>query len=185
MKSTGKIIYEVRVKKGISQEELATLAKVNLRTIQRIENDLTEPRDTTINLICGVLEIHQDELKPPVIATNTGSLGQKLINAAFLVLLNCTIAYIVIYLTVYDVANSYTRVGAFFLCMILPTLIVWLTRTATGAVRLFKFGSGFMLLIIFLLFQVNIDKAVFSGAIPSSLIALAILFYGNLIPFKK
>ncbi len=185
MKSTGKIIYEVRMKKGLSQEELAEMAKVNLRTIQRIENDLTEPRETTINLIFGVLEIDHNELKPQVEENDFGNLVQKIINTLFIILLNITIAGIIIYLTVYDGANTYTRIGAFCLCILLPYFIVSLTRSATSAVRLVKFGTGFILLIIFLLFQVSIATAVFSGAIPFSLIGLSILFYGNSIQLKK
>jgi transcriptional regulator with XRE-family HTH domain len=185
MKSTGKIIYEVRMKKGLSQEELAEMAKVNLRTIQRIENDLTEPRETTINLIFGVLEIDQNELKPPVGEIDFGNLVQKSINVIFIILLNIVIATIIIYLTVYDNANTYSRIGAFFLCVLLPYFIVSLTRSSTSVMRLIKFGTGFIFVIIFLLFQVKIDTAVFSGAILSSLIGLAILFYGNAIQLKK
>lgn len=188
MKSTGKIIYEIRMQKGISQEELATLAKVNLRTIQRIENDLTEPRGTTINLICGVLQIDQNELKAPEPVTANALAkqpAQQLINMVFIILLNITIAALIIYLTVYDTANTYSRIGAFLLCVLLPYYIVTLTRNTTSPMRLLKFGSGFVLLIIFSLFQVKPITAVFSGAIPFSLIALSILFYGNAIQLKK
>lgn len=185
MKSTGKIIYEVRMKKGLSQEELATMAKVNLRTIQRIENDLTEPRDTTINLIFGVLQIDQNELKAPVVERDFGSLLQKMINTLFIILLNIIIASVIMYLTVYDSANIYTRIGAFLLSILLPYFIVLLTRNTTSPMRLIKFGTGFILLIIFSLFQVKIATAIFNGAIPFALIGLSILFYGKAIQLKK
>jgi transcriptional regulator with XRE-family HTH domain len=186
MKSTGKIIYEFRMKKGLSQEELAEMAKVNLRTIQRIENDLTEPRETTINLIFGVLEIDQNQLKPQTKGPGSNSLIQNSINAAFLVLLNVTVAAVLIYLTVYDGANTYTKIGAFLLCILFPYLILSQTRSSTAPKRLVKFGTGFMLLVVFLLFQVSVSKAVFSGAIPFSLLGLCILFYGNaLLPTKS
>ncbi len=185
MKTAGKIIYEVRMKKGISQEELAAMAKVNLRTIQRIENELNEPRGTTINLICQVLQIDQHELKPKIEEKDPGNLAQKWINGTFLVLLNITLASIIIYLTIYDKANTYTRIGAFFLSIFFPYMVVSLTHGTTGAMRLVKFGTGFILLIIILLFQVKIDAAVFSGAIPYSLIGLSILFYGDAIQIKK
>ncbi|MBZ9786684.1 helix-turn-helix domain-containing protein [Psychroflexus sp. CAK57W] len=51
---------EIGKKKRLSQEELAESAKVNLRTIQRIENDESEPRGKTLNLICGVLDINTE-----------------------------------------------------------------------------------------------------------------------------
>ena len=45
------------MKKGLSQEELAESSKVNLRTIQRIENNETKPREKTLQLIFNALEI--------------------------------------------------------------------------------------------------------------------------------
>lgn len=58
----GKKIKEVRKTKGLSQEELAEAAKVNLRTIQRIENNESEPRGKTLNLICEVLGLNTEEI---------------------------------------------------------------------------------------------------------------------------
>jgi len=62
MNEIGKKIREVRKKKGLSQEELAEFAKVNLRTIQRIENNESEPRGKTLNLLCEVLEINIEDI---------------------------------------------------------------------------------------------------------------------------
>ena len=62
MNEIGKKIREVRKKKGLSQEELAESAKVNLRTIQRIENNESEPRGKTLNLICEVLDINAEDI---------------------------------------------------------------------------------------------------------------------------
>lgn len=62
MNEIGKKIKEVRKKKGLSQEELAESAKVNLRTIQRIENNESEPRGKTLNLICEVLDINIEDI---------------------------------------------------------------------------------------------------------------------------
>ena len=62
MNQIGKKIKELRKKKGLSQEELAESAKVNLRTIQRIENNESEPRGKTLNLICEVLEINAEDV---------------------------------------------------------------------------------------------------------------------------
>ena len=57
MPEIGKRIREIRLKKGLSQEELAESSKVNLRTIQRIENNETKPREKTLHLIFNALEI--------------------------------------------------------------------------------------------------------------------------------
>ena len=62
MKEIGKKIKELRKKKGLSQEELAESSQVNLRTIQRIENNESEPRGKTLNLICEVLGINVEDI---------------------------------------------------------------------------------------------------------------------------
>ena len=62
MNEIGKKIKELRKKKGLSQEELAESACVNLRTIQRIENNESEPRGNTLNHICKVLDINAEEI---------------------------------------------------------------------------------------------------------------------------
>ncbi len=62
MNEIGKRIRDIRKKKGLSQEELAESAKVNLRTIQRIENNDSEPRGKTLNLICDVLQINTEDI---------------------------------------------------------------------------------------------------------------------------
>ena len=62
MSEVGQKIKELRKKKGLSQEELAEFAKVNLRTIQRIENDESEPRGKTLSLICEVLNINLEDV---------------------------------------------------------------------------------------------------------------------------
>lgn len=53
----GKRIKEVRLKKGLTQQDLSESAKINLRTIQRIENNETTPRGKTLKLIFNALDI--------------------------------------------------------------------------------------------------------------------------------
>lgn len=62
MDGIGEKIKDIRKKKGFSQEELAELAKVNLRTIQRIEKNESEPRGKTLNLICDALNINAEDI---------------------------------------------------------------------------------------------------------------------------
>jgi uncharacterized Tic20 family protein len=62
MNDLGNKIRELRKKKGLSQEELAELAGINLRTIQRIENNESEPRGNTLHLICKALDVNAEEL---------------------------------------------------------------------------------------------------------------------------
>lgn len=62
MNEIGDKIKEARKMKGFSQEEMADLAKINLRTIQRIEANQNEPRGKTLKLICEVLEINPKDI---------------------------------------------------------------------------------------------------------------------------
>lgn len=63
MNTIGKKISETRKLQGFTQEELADLSKVNLRTIQRIENSHNEPRGKTLSLICDVLQMDKTALQ--------------------------------------------------------------------------------------------------------------------------
>jgi len=60
--SIGSIIKENRQQKGYSQERLAELAQINLRTVQRIERGETEARGDTLNRIASALAISIEEL---------------------------------------------------------------------------------------------------------------------------
>jgi transcriptional regulator with XRE-family HTH domain len=62
MKNTGTRISQLRKSKGLSQEELAESAGVNLRTIQRIESGENEPHGNTLRSICEILEVQVDEI---------------------------------------------------------------------------------------------------------------------------
>lgn len=54
---TGKIIRELRIKKGMTQEYLADKTEVTARTIQRIENGEFDPRAYTLQMIAKALEV--------------------------------------------------------------------------------------------------------------------------------
>lgn len=62
MTGVGKKIAEIRKQKGLTQEEVSEQAKINLRTLQRIEKDETEPRGNTLNNICSVLGISIEDI---------------------------------------------------------------------------------------------------------------------------
>ncbi|MCU0408641.1 MAG: helix-turn-helix domain-containing protein [Bacteroidales bacterium] len=54
---TGKLIKELRIKKGMTQEELADKTEVTSRTIQRIESGEVDPRAYTLQMIARALEV--------------------------------------------------------------------------------------------------------------------------------
>jgi len=57
MTTIGKKIAEIRKQKGLTQEEVSERAKINLRTLQRIEKDETEPRGNSLQGICAALGV--------------------------------------------------------------------------------------------------------------------------------
>lgn len=57
-----KKIKELRSRKGLSQDELAITAQLNLRTIQRIESGETAPRGDTLKRLAAALQVTPDEL---------------------------------------------------------------------------------------------------------------------------
>lgn len=62
METIGSKILQIRKRKGLSQEELSDMAKINLRTSQRIEKGETEPRGYTLQKLCEVLEINIEDI---------------------------------------------------------------------------------------------------------------------------
>ncbi|QEE48776.1 helix-turn-helix domain-containing protein [Flavobacterium alkalisoli] len=62
METIGKRIAEIRKQKGLTQEEVAEIARINLRTLQRIEKEETEPRGNSLKGICEALEINIEDL---------------------------------------------------------------------------------------------------------------------------
>src|SRR5687768_11452108 len=56
-------VLAARRKKGFTQEELAELAKVTVRTIQRIESGETTPRSYTLKAIAAALDISFESLQ--------------------------------------------------------------------------------------------------------------------------
>lgn len=69
----GKIIFDLRQKKGLTQVELAEKCKLSLRTIQRIESDEVNPRSHTLKTILTVLDYDFETLSENLNIQNTVS----------------------------------------------------------------------------------------------------------------
>lgn len=54
---TGLVIKELRIKKGLTQEELAARTELSARTIQRIENGEVDPRAYSLQMIAKALDV--------------------------------------------------------------------------------------------------------------------------------
>ena len=70
-------LKEIRLNKGLSQEALAELSKVSLRTIQRIELGQVKPRISTLNLLTNTLDIEDSYLNENL-ANNTLSKSKEI-----------------------------------------------------------------------------------------------------------
>jgi transcriptional regulator with XRE-family HTH domain len=53
----GLVIKELRIKKGLTQEELAEKTELSARTIQRIENGEVDPRAFSLQMIAKALDV--------------------------------------------------------------------------------------------------------------------------------
>lgn len=63
MKNTlGQKIKELRAQKGYSQEQLANLTELSLRTVQRIENGETEPRGDSLIRLANAFGVTPNDL---------------------------------------------------------------------------------------------------------------------------
>jgi transcriptional regulator with XRE-family HTH domain len=184
MNSIGNKISELRKVKGYTQEELAELSKINLMTIQRIENDKNEPRGKTLKLICDILEIDPSEFKSNSMNNNNKSVLYILLNIFFYLLLNMILMFVIGFLTLDSEANLNSRIGAFLLSIFIPFYIVYITKSMNPIERVLKFGSGYILYIIMLLFARGLILGFQIGFIRTGLfqcliISIGVLFYGN------
>ena len=183
MNIIGNEISRTRKIKGLTQEKLAELSKVNLRTIQRIENNENTPRGKTLSLICAILEIDSKEL----IDQNDNDklpIGKKIINGIFLILLNLVLMTIFGFLTLDSNANWNSRSGAILLSFLIPFFITYHTRKMNGIERMLKFGFGFIFYITIVLIKIGFPKGIVTGLIPCLILALGMLYFGEYM-FKK
>jgi transcriptional regulator with XRE-family HTH domain len=65
--SIGKKVEDFRKRKGYSQERLAKESKLSIRTIQRLESNMTNPSGYTLISIAKILEVDVSELQREII----------------------------------------------------------------------------------------------------------------------
>lgn len=174
-----KKISETRKIKGLTQEELAEQAKINLRTIQRIENSESEPRGKTLNLICDALEIDSKELVIKENSYEKKHIGTKIINGLFLIVLNMVLMGIIGFLTLDSNANMNSVFGGYLVSIFLPFFIVVMSRKMNGIERMLKFGFGYIIYFLLVIVIHGFPTGFVTGLFPCLLISLSILYFGN------
>jgi transcriptional regulator with XRE-family HTH domain len=179
MNVIGKKITETRKVKGLTQEALAELSKVNLRTIQRIENNENVPRGKTLSLIFEVLEINPEDLKELENKEKRKNYMIIIVEVIFLIILNLAIISIYGYVTLAHNANLNSRFGGVLLSFLLPYFIVSKTRSMSGLERLLKFGSGHFFYFISVTVMAGFPRGFITGLFPVLAISVALMFYGE------
>ncbi|MFT5915744.1 MAG: transcriptional regulator with XRE-family HTH domain [Flammeovirgaceae bacterium] len=180
MYTIGSRINEARKLKGLTQEELAESAKVNLRTVQRVENSETEPRGKTLSLICQVLEIDLGELlKSEEKPVSKKSYANQVISLCFLLVLNLAIMITIGFLTIDSEANINSRIGAVLLSFFIPIFIVRKIQKMSGLERILKFGGGLAIYAIMAIILIGFPATFVKGLLVCIAIGLGTLYCGE------
>ena len=178
MSSIADLIIHSRKSKNLTQEQLAELSKVNLRTIQRIENNENTPRGYTLKLICDILEIDIPNTESEILKSKTNKF-ELIISYLFLTIINLTLMGIIGWTNLDSEANVNSKFAGILLSFFIPIFIVFITKNMSKTERLLKFGSGFFLYIILSILIIGLPKAFVSGLLPCLSICLLTLFYGD------
>ena len=157
MNKLGSIIQERRKSRGLTQEDLAEMAKVNLRTIQRIENNENTPRGKTLVLICDALDLDLEEIllsgndENMVFGYTLGSRGKRL--------------------------AGHLLEGAIYLTIfILPTLYLIITSTVEGKkYEPLGFLNSYIIGVIFYLLVGAVFYPLFSGNLGHRIFGLKVI----------
>lgn len=179
MNIIGKKICEARKQKGLTQEELSELSKINIRTIQRIENDENMHRGKTLNVICEVLEIDPEDLQKFERQEKKKNYLQIIVEGIFLIILNLVIIAIYGYVTLASTANMNSRFGGVLLSILLPYFIVSKTKSMSGLERILKFGTGHFFYFILVFVNLGFPNGFVSVLFPCLAISLIMLYYGG------
>jgi transcriptional regulator with XRE-family HTH domain len=79
-KNIGQKLRDLRAIRGMSQEYLAEESRVSLRTIQRIENNESDPTGETIKRIANALDVRLSELTGADLVVETSDLKATIIH---------------------------------------------------------------------------------------------------------
>ncbi len=145
---TGEIIRDLRVKKGLTQEELADKTELSVRTIQRIENGEVDPRSFTLQMIAKALEVDFSILNGPEF--NDSDEVNKEDEKTSLVILHLTGLFLLIIPTVlYWKKNSrlIPKMKEHFYNIIQFQLSMWLLSIIPGTFILYQAQKPYLLLV--------------------------------------
>jgi transcriptional regulator with XRE-family HTH domain len=148
---TGEIIRDLRVKKGLTQEELADKTELSVRTIQRIENGEVDPRSFTLQMIAKALDVEFSIFNVPEFTYPDET--QKEDEKTSLVILHLSGLFLLIFPTVLywkHNSKSILKMKEHFYDIIQFQLSMWLLCIIPGTFILYKGHQPYLLLIGFL-----------------------------------
>ncbi len=112
---------------------------------------------------------------------NRPSFLYVMINIFFLAILNFGFVALIGMLTIDSLATAPTKIAALLLSFFVSYFLVSLTPKMDSAHRLLNFGTGLILYLLMGLFLIGLPAALTSAMIPSILVAMATLFYGDIL----
>ena len=170
-------IKNLRIRKSFSQEELAEISGLSLRTVQRIENGESEPRGDSLKQLATAFEVSPDEILDWDAYEDKGLLiGLNLSTLSFIVFpLLGILVPLIIWVSKKDkvrninnIAKSIlnfqiTWVMLLFVWYILIVSIVFLRMRFFTNVSIGMFGGAFLnLFVIVFLYAYNIILIIFN-----------------------
>lgn len=191
MNLIGNVIENARKERNLTQEELAELAQVNLRTIQRIENNENMPRESTLKLICKVLDIDMTSFDKSKTDSEIGTqktyqILNKIFHLFFIVILNLIIVAVFGFLTIDSFANVNSNFGALVLSFFIPYFITSKTTEMSGVERVLKYGTGMLIYgFINLSIMIQYDEGKPLVLLLAACLYLITLFYGRSLLSKS
>ena len=179
----GNKIIEARLSKNLTQENLAEITNISIRTIQRIEKNETTPRKSTIKVLNEKLNLNLSEENLEINKLNVLSILKKVI---YFILSNILIITIYGYFTVDNfLTNFKTKFAALLLSIFISWFIVRQTSELSGRVRLLRFELSLILWFMYgfyMRLQAGENASYYlyySGVLPIIITSSFILFYGD------
>ena len=172
-------IKNLRIRKGFSQEELAEISGLSLRTIQRIENGETEPRGDSLKRLSSAFEVSPDEILDWDIYEDKGLLiGLNLSALSFIVFpLLGILVPLIIWVSKKDKVRNINGIAKSILNFQITWVMVlfgwyiflmngvWFRMNLTGNVTLGMFSNGVFLnlFIVIFMYAYNIFLIVYNA----------------------
>lgn len=161
-----KKILDLRFKKGISQEVLAENSGLNLRTIQRIEKEVTNPTGDSLKKIAAALNVSIDELIKIELIENKNYL--KSLNLSALIFLIFPFLGIILPTILWLLKKGKIKDLDFTGKALLNFQITWNTFLILGIclvvfsikTKIFLIGSGPIILFVIFMYLFNLSSII-------------------------